>query len=69
MENQVVGYARVSTQEQDLKNKKYEILNYTDKNDMTVTRWVQIQVSSRKSTKERLIETFLEKLNSGKRKR
>ena len=62
---QVVGYTRVSTQEQDLKNQKYEILNYADKNDLTVTSWVQIQVSSRKSTKARLIDTLLEKLNDG----
>lgn len=65
MENQVVGYTRVSTQDQELKNQKYEILNYADKNELTVTSWVQIQVSSRKSTKARLIDTLLEKLNSG----
>jgi DNA invertase Pin-like site-specific DNA recombinase len=65
MENQVVGYMRVSTLEQELKNQKYEILNFADKNDMIVTSWVQIQVSSRKSTKARLIDTLLEKLNSG----
>jgi len=65
MANQVVGYTRVSTQEQELKNQKYEILNYADKNELIVTSWVQIQVSSRKSTKARLIDTLLEKLNSG----
>ncbi len=63
MNNQVVGYTRVSTQEQDLKNQKYEILNYADKNDLTVTNWVQIQVSSRQSNQERLIDTLLEQLN------
>lgn len=65
MNNQIVGYTRVSTQEQDLKIQKYEILDYADKNELTVTSWVQIQVSSRKSTKERLIDTLLEKLNEG----
>lgn len=65
MQNQVVGYARVSTQEQDLKNQRYEILDYCSRNDLTVTSWVQIQVSSRKTTKVRLIDTLLEKLNCG----
>lgn len=65
MENQVVGYARVSTQDQDLKNQRYEILSYASKNDLRITTWVEAKVSSRKSTKERLIDTLLEKLSNG----
>lgn len=65
MENQVVGYARVSTQDQDLKNQRYEILSYASKNDIRITTWVEAKVSSRKSTKERLIDTLLEKLCNG----
>lgn len=65
MEQEIVGYARVSTQEQDLKNQRYEILEYVSKNDLRVTSWVEVKVSSRKTTKERLIDTLLEKLNKG----
>ena len=65
MENQVVGYARVSTMEQDLKNQRYEILNYASKNDLQITSWVEAKLSSRKTTKERLIDTLLEKLKEG----
>jgi DNA invertase Pin-like site-specific DNA recombinase len=65
MENQVFGYARVSTQEQDIKNQRYEILEYAGKNDLRITNWVEVKVSSRKSTKERLIDTLLDKLNKG----
>lgn len=65
MENQIVGYARVSTMEQDLKNQRYEILNYASKNDLQITSWVEAKVSSRKTTKERLIDTLLEKLKEG----
>ena len=65
MENQVLGYARVSTMEQDLKNQRYEILNYASKNDLQITSWVEAKVSSRKTTKERLIDTLLEKLKEG----
>jgi len=65
MEYQVFGYARVSTEEQDLKNQRYEILNYAAKNDLNVTNWIEIKVSSRKSTKVRMIDTLLEQLNNG----
>jgi DNA invertase Pin-like site-specific DNA recombinase len=65
MENQIVGYARVSTQEQDLKNQHYEILSYASRNDLKITSWVEVKVSSRKTTKERLIDTLLEKLGNG----
>ena len=65
MENQVVGYARVSTEDQELKNQRYEILSYADKNDFTVSSWVEIKVSSRKSTKVRMIDTLLEQLKNG----
>lgn len=65
MDNQVVGYGRVSTQYQDLKNQRYEILSYASKNDLKITKWVEIKVSSRKSTKERLIDTLLNELNQG----
>lgn len=64
MDHQVVGYARVSTQEQDLKNQRYEILSYASKNDLQITTWVEAKVSSRKTTKERLIDTLLEKLST-----
>ena len=60
-----VAYIRVSTIDQDLKNQRYEILQYADKENIKVTEWMEIKISSRKSTKERLIDTLLEKLNEG----
>ena len=39
MEQEIVGYARVSTQEQDLKNQRYEILDCASKNDLRVSTW------------------------------
>ncbi len=65
MSKQVIGYARVSTQDQDLKNQRYEILEYCSKNDLRVTSWVEIKISSRKSNRERLIDTLLEQLKAG----
>ena len=61
----VVAYIRVSTIEQDLKNQRYEILQYADKENIKVAEWVEIKISSRKSTKERLIDNLLNKLKEG----
>ena len=61
--NKTIAYLRVSTDGQDLKNQKYEILDYADKNNMQISDWIEIKVSSRRSTKERLIDELLEKLN------
>ncbi len=47
--NKTIAYLRVSTDGQDLKNQKYEILDFADKNNMQVTDWIQIKVSSRQS--------------------
>lgn len=65
MKQNIVGYCRVSTVEQDLKNQRLEILEYASKNDLKVTTWIEKKVSSRKSTKERLIDTLLEQLERG----
>lgn len=63
--NKTIAYLRVSTDGQDLKNQKYEILDYADKNNMQITDWIEIKVSSRRSNKERLIDELLENLDSG----
>ncbi len=58
-----IAYLRVSTDGQDLKNQKLEILDYADKNDFLITEWLEVKVSSRRSRKERLIDLLLEKLS------
>ena len=63
--NKTIAYLRVSTDGQDLKNQKYEIFDYADKHNMKISEWIEIKVSSRRSTKERLIDELLEKLDSG----
>ena len=60
-----VAYLRVSTDSQDLKKQRYEILEYCDRNRLSVDEWLEISISSRKSTKERLIDQLLETLKSG----
>lgn len=63
--NKTVAYLRVSTDGQDLKNQKYEILDYASKHEMQITDWIEIKVSSRRSTKERLIDELLQNLEIG----
>jgi putative DNA-invertase from lambdoid prophage Rac len=62
--SKVVGYLRTSTEKQDLKNQQHEILSYTNKNDLKVHEFIEIQVSSRKAPKQRRIDELLERLNS-----
>ncbi len=63
--SKTIAYTRVSTDSQDLKNQKLEILEYADKHQFQITNWSEIKVSSRKSTKDRLIDQLLENLKTG----
>jgi len=63
--SKIIAYTRVSTDSQDLKNQKLEILQYADKHQFQINEWSEIKVSSRKTTKERLIDQLLENLETG----
>ena len=60
-----VAYLRVSKDTQDVKNQKLAILEFAQKEEISVDQFVEITVSSRKSTKERRIDQLLEQLSSG----
>lgn len=60
-----IAYVRVSTDEQDYKNQKYEILHYCDRNRLNINQWIELEVSARKSSKIRKIDAMVESLNSG----
>ena len=60
-----IAYLRVSTDNQDLNNQKLEIHEYAHKNGMSIDQWIDIKISSRKSTKERLIDQLIETLDEG----
>ncbi len=61
----VIGYIRVSTAEQDTKNQRHEILEYANKHNLHIDEWIEAEISSRKSQKERRIEELLSKLKTG----
>jgi DNA invertase Pin-like site-specific DNA recombinase len=60
--SKVIGYLRVSTLKQEIESQKTEIVDYCKRNGFKVDRWVKVEMSSRKSMKERGIEDLLAKL-------
>ncbi len=61
----VFGYMRVSSGKQDLESQKLSILDYCDKNKIQIDQWKKITISSRKSTKKRLIDELPNELKKG----
>ncbi len=61
----VIAYLRVSTGGQELSNQRLAILNYAQHHHLQIERFLEIQVSSRKSLKERGIEGLFEGMQSG----
>jgi DNA invertase Pin-like site-specific DNA recombinase len=61
----VVAYLRVSKDSQDVKNQRLAILEFARREKMEVDDFVEITVSSRKSTKERKVDQLLEELDTG----
>ena len=60
-----IGYLRVSTDRQDTQNQKTEILEYANNQSFRVDDWVEVEMSSRKSSKERQIDYVLSLLGEG----
>ena len=61
--SKVIAYIRTSTDKQDLNNQKLEILEFARKERLTVSEFIQISMSSRKTTKARRIDEMLTSLN------
>ena len=59
------GYARVSTSFQSLKNQRHEIFEYAHKNNILIDKIVEVEISTTKNKKERLIDETLSKLTRG----
>lgn len=62
-----VAYVRVSLNEQDYRNQKFEILNYCDGQGWKVDKWLELEMSSRRSAKERRIDELLSVIEPGDR--
>jgi len=60
-----IAYLRVSTDKQDLDNQKLSILNYAHQHKIKIAEFIEVQVSSQKSIKERKLDALLDKLKAG----
>lgn len=65
--SKTMAYIRVSTDEQDYRNQKFEILNYCDREGLQVDIWLELEMSSRQSSKARRIDELLDALSPGDR--
>ncbi|MDE6223882.1 MAG: master DNA invertase Mpi family serine-type recombinase [Alphaproteobacteria bacterium] len=61
----IYGYTRVSTDQQNTENQKHEILTFAKSQNLTVNKWVNEVISSRKSLKERRLGKTLKHLKKG----
>ncbi len=61
--SRTIAYIRASTDKQDLNNQKLEILEFARRTDRKVDEFVEITISSRKSSKQRRIDELLGKLS------
>jgi len=59
----IIAYLRASTDKQDLNNQKLEILEYARKNHLEVDDFIEITISSRKTSKDRRIDEMTATLN------
>ena len=57
-----IAYFRASTDKQELNNQKLEILEHARGKNLKVDEFIEITVSSRKTSKQRRIDVLLEKL-------
>lgn len=60
-----IGYIRVSTEKQTVQNQKHEILDYANRYTLGSVTFIEVEMSSRKSTSDRRIDELLLSLNDG----
>ena len=61
----IYGYIRVSTEQQHLENQTHEITTFAENNGITIDKWVEETISSRKPLNERKLGSLLKKLKKG----
>ena len=61
--NKTIAYIRTSTNKQDLNNQKLEIFEYAKKHQLQIDDFIEMSISSRKTSKERRIDEMLLVLN------
>jgi len=60
--SKTIAYIRASTDKQDLNNQKLEILEFARRKELKVDEFVEITISSRKTSKQRRIDEVIQRL-------
>lgn len=60
----IYAYIRVSTDKQTVENQRFEILKYADAKKITIDKWVEETISSRRKLEDRLLGKTLDQLQS-----
>lgn len=61
----VIGYIRVSTDKQDGEKQEHLLFQHAQRHKLQIDRFISVEMSSRKSTRERRIDELLANLNAG----
>lgn len=61
----VLGYLRISTDQQDLETQRHQLLAYAQQRQWLIAEFVEARVSSTRSLKQRKIDLLLERLEAG----
>ncbi len=61
----IIGYIRVSTEQQSMSNQKHKLLEYAQNNKIIIDKFIELEISSKKAQKDRLLDEVFEKLKSG----
>src|SRR3569832_498421 len=64
MMGKTYAYLRTSTDKQDLNHLKLEIFEYARRHELKVDEFVEVAISSRKTTKQRRIDELLMKIQT-----
>jgi len=61
----IIGYIRVSTEQQSMKNQKHKLLEYAQNNKLIIDEFIELEISSKKTQKDRLLDDVFSKLKNG----
>ncbi len=65
LEGRVIGYVRVSTDAQHTENQRLAVLEWANREQVQVDDWIEVRVSSRKSSTARKIDELMERVEPG----
>ena len=60
-----IGYIRISTDKQDAQKQEHLLLKHAQQHEMQIDHFISVEMSSRKSTRERRIDELMSELTTG----